>query len=86
MTPLLQRLMIFPILEYLSEKPATRGLFAFLERAMGQHQQQPSKQVVRQYMEGRQREHKPPPSQKEIRRQLGWDLVEMQRAEQAGRR
>lgn len=47
---------------------------------------QPTKQQVRHYMEGRQREHKPPPDQKEIRRQLGWDLIEMERAEQARRR
>ena len=53
---------------------------------MGQNQKQPSKQVVRQYMEGRQREHKPPPDQKEIRRQLGWDLIELERTDQAGRR
>lgn len=60
--------------------------FAILERAMGQHQKQPSKQVVRQYMEGRQREHKPPPDPKQIRRELGWDLIEAQRTDQAGRR
>jgi hypothetical protein len=47
---------------------------------------QPSKQQVRDYMEGRQREHKPPPDQKDIRRQMGWDLIEMERKDQAGRR
>jgi len=77
--------MIFPILEFLSEEPAHRGLFAFLGRAMGINSKPPTKQQVREYMDGRQREHKPPPSQKEIRRQLGWDLIEMQRTEQAGR-
>lgn len=53
---------------------------------MGINSKPPTKQQVRQYMEGRQREHKPPPDQKEIRRQLGWDLIEMERAEQARRR
>lgn len=53
---------------------------------MGQNQKQPSKQVVRQYMEGRQREHKPPLSAQQIRRELGWDLIEQARKDQAGRR
>ena len=53
---------------------------------MGTNSKPPTKQQVREYMEGRQREHKPLPDQKEIRRQLGWDLIEMERAEQAGRR
>lgn len=47
---------------------------------------QPTKQQVRQYMEDRQREHKPLPDQNEIRRQLGWDLIEMERAERSRRR
>lgn len=46
----------------------------------------PTKQQVRQYMEGRQREHKPPPDPKQIRRELGWDLIEAERNDQAGRR
>jgi hypothetical protein len=53
---------------------------------MGQNQKQPTKQAVRQYMEGRQREHKPPPDAKQIRRELGWDLIEQERKDQAGRR
>lgn len=40
---------------------------------------QPSKEQVREYMEQRQAAHKPPPDPREIRRQLGWDLDEMQR-------
>jgi hypothetical protein len=47
---------------------------------------QPSKEAARDYMEGRQREHKPPPDQKDIRRQMGWDLIELARKDQAGRR
>jgi len=36
---------------------------------------QPPKQVVRAYLERRSREHKPPPSPDEIRRQLGWGMA-----------
>ena len=39
-------------------------------------------QVARDYMERRQVEHRPPPSAQEIKRQMGWDLVEAHRAEQ----
>lgn len=35
----------------------------------------PSKQQVRDYMTQRRSAHCPPPDIKEIRRQLGWDLV-----------
>jgi hypothetical protein len=46
----------------------------------------PTKEQVREYMERRQAQHQPPPSREEIRRQLGWDLIKMERKEQAGRR
>ncbi|MBC7684283.1 MAG: hypothetical protein H7176_03525 [Bdellovibrionales bacterium] len=36
---------------------------------------QPPKDVVRAYLERRSREHKPPPSPEEIRRQLGWGMA-----------
>jgi hypothetical protein len=45
----------------------------------------PTKEAVREYMERRQAAHTPPPSRDEIRRQLGWDLIEMARKEQKGR-
>ena len=35
----------------------------------------PSKYVIRQYLEPRSQEAKPPPSLEEIRRQLGWGLL-----------
>jgi len=35
----------------------------------------PSKYVVREYLERRSHEMKPPPSPAEIRRQLGWNLL-----------
>jgi hypothetical protein len=41
------------------------------ERTQGDTQS-PKKEKVREYMEHRRAEHKPPPSIEEIRRQLGW--------------
>lgn len=35
----------------------------------------PTKYLVRQYLERRVREQKPPPTPEEIRRQLGWGLL-----------
>lgn len=46
----------------------------------------PTKEQVRDYMERRQAEHRPPPSREEIRRQLGWELIEMERAERRRRK
>lgn len=46
----------------------------------------PSKEQVREYMERRQAQHQPPPSCQEIRRQLGWELVEAEREERCRRR
>lgn len=40
---------------------------------------QPTKEQVRQYMEQRQSAQSPPPPIEEIRRQLGWGLVETAR-------
>lgn len=35
----------------------------------------PNKEMVRQWMQQRQQEHKPPPTPEEIRRQLGWEMI-----------
>jgi hypothetical protein len=35
----------------------------------------PPKHLVREYLERRAREQKPPPSPEEIRRQLGWGML-----------
>jgi hypothetical protein len=35
----------------------------------------PPKQLVRAYLERRVKEHKPPPTPEEIRRQLGWGML-----------
>ncbi|WP_194713285.1 hypothetical protein [Noviherbaspirillum soli] len=40
-----------------------------------------TKEKVREYMHRRQVEHRPPQTQEEIRRQLGWDLNERERDE-----
>ena len=39
----------------------------------------PERQVVRSWMHQRQEENRPPPSLEEIRRQLGWNMVEAER-------
>ena len=46
----------------------------------------PSKEQVREYMARRQAQHQPPPSCQEIRRQLGWELVEAEREQRSRRR
>jgi hypothetical protein len=42
-------------------------------------QQHPSKEQVREYLKHRFSEHSPPPDIQEIRRQLGWNLVNASR-------
>ena len=39
----------------------------------------PTPQAVRSWMHQRQEENRPPPSLEEIRRQLGWHMVEAER-------
>ncbi len=41
--------------------------------------QHPSKEQVRNFLKQRQIGHTPPPDIKEIRRQLGWDLIDAHR-------
>ena len=45
----------------------------------------PDKQRVRDYMQQRQAEQKPPPTPDEVRRQMGWDLMEAERKHKGGR-
>jgi hypothetical protein len=40
----------------------------------------PSAQQVREYLAKRIKERTPPPAPDEIRRQLGWELIEAERA------
>lgn len=42
---------------------------------MNQYSHAPTKEEVRQYMQQRQAEHRPPPDLQQIRRQLGWELI-----------
>ncbi|MES2262569.1 MAG: hypothetical protein V4724_28935 [Pseudomonadota bacterium] len=44
----------------------------------------PTKEQVRLYLESRQTQQCPPPSMAEIRRQLGWEMMQMP-ASDAGR-
>ncbi len=37
----------------------------------------PTKQQVRDWLSLRQAQHKPPPDIKQIRRELGWDLLKI---------
>jgi hypothetical protein len=46
-----------------------------MEVIMTVHTSQPSKEMVREYLERRNHEVDPPPTPEEIRRQLGWGLV-----------
>jgi hypothetical protein len=39
----------------------------------------PPKEVIRKWQEERIKEHKPIPDMKQIRRELGWDLIEAER-------
>ena len=39
----------------------------------------PTKEQVRNFLQHRIAEHSPPPSMKDIRRELGWDLIEADR-------
>ncbi len=45
----------------------------------------PSKFVVREYLERRSHEVKPPPTPAEIRRQLGWELLGESKMERGAR-
>jgi hypothetical protein len=40
----------------------------------------PPAQLVREYMQRRFQERTPPPAPADIRRQLGWELIEAERA------
>lgn len=42
-----------------------------------QSQSKPNKQQIRDYMAQRQQQRTPPPSIDEIRRQLGWGLLQL---------
>jgi hypothetical protein len=41
--------------------------------------QQPSKETVRQWLQTQIEERRPPPDAKQIRRELGWEMLKMER-------
>lgn len=43
---------------------------------------QPSKEQVRQWQQDRIKSHKPPPDPKQVRRELGWELLDAERNKQ----
>jgi hypothetical protein len=42
---------------------------------------QPSKEAVRQWLQTKLAERRPPPDPQQIRRELGWDMVKVERGE-----
>ncbi|CDG82210.1 hypothetical protein [Janthinobacterium agaricidamnosum] len=40
---------------------------------------QPSKEIVRRWLQSELEQRRPPPSPDQIRRELGWDLVKLER-------
>lgn len=47
---------------------------------MDQQNRQPSKETIRKWLREELAQHRPPPDPKQIRRELGWDLVKLERA------
>ena len=45
---------------------------------------QPSKETVRQWLKNEIAKRRPPPDQEQIRRELGWDLIESRRNAKSG--
>ncbi len=45
------------------------------------HPKQPSKETVRQWLHQQIVERRPPPDPQQIRRELGWELVRLERGE-----
>ena len=46
-----------------------------------EHTKQPSKEAVRQWLQKQVEERRPPPDPKQIRRELGWEMLKMERGE-----
>lgn len=42
---------------------------------------QPTKEAVRQWLQNKLVERRPPPDPQQIRRELGWDMVKVERGE-----
>ncbi|WP_444844816.1 hypothetical protein [Duganella caerulea] len=53
-------------------------------KAMNQNKQ-PSKESVRQWLQTQIAERRPPPDAQQIRRELGWEMLKMERKERGQR-
>ncbi|MFS2003477.1 hypothetical protein ACEN9F_07575 [Duganella sp. CT11-25] len=49
------------------------------------HTKQPTKEAVRQWLQTQLEERRPPPDPKQIRRELGWEMLKMERREEPSR-
>ena len=57
-----------------------RGSF-HREAKIKEDKKQPSKESVRQWLRNQIEERRPPPDPKQIRRELGWELLKLERGE-----
>jgi hypothetical protein len=57
------------------------GINPSLQRATMEQAKQPSDEVIKRTLERELEQRKPQPDQKQIRRELGWDLVKLERGE-----
>lgn len=55
----------------------------FSEEVKKMNKRSPSKELVRDWLKREVAQHRPPPDPKQIRRELGWDLVAAQRINRA---
>jgi hypothetical protein len=49
------------------------------------HTKQPTKEAVRQWLQTQLEGRRPPPDPKQIRRELGWEMLKMERREEPSR-
>ncbi len=65
----------------MSSTPSALDFYAAPQRRLAMTQTtHPPKQLVRDWMAQRVKDKAPPPDQEEIRRQLGWSIIEAERA------
>lgn len=54
--------------------------------AVAEPKQQPSKEAVRQWLQNKLEQRRPPADPQQIRRELGWELLRVERGEDKPRR
>lgn len=52
-----------------------------LKRLTVEQKKHPTKEAVRQWMRNKIEERRPPPDPQQVRRELGWDMVKVERGE-----